>query len=54
MAGNIARMPERRTVSDNDPRAALLQDLLCAFHVIDLYGHPSGLFDYFTARLPVT
>ena len=52
MATTIARMPERRRITDNDPEAVLRQDLLSAFHIMDLYGHPSGLGAHLTARLP--
>jgi len=50
MTATIARMPERRAV--NDPMAALRQDLLCAFHILDQSGHPSGMGSHLTARLP--
>jgi L-fuculose-phosphate aldolase len=52
MSSAIIRMPERRRVPDGDARARLLQDLLCAFHVIDLCGQPSGMGSHLTARLP--
>lgn len=48
----IARMPARRPVAAGDARDALLQDLLCAFHVIDMLGQPSGMGSHLTARLP--
>ncbi|HEY5607645.1 MAG TPA: class II aldolase/adducin family protein [Alphaproteobacteria bacterium] len=47
----VSRLP-RRMKSHNDPRAALRQDLLYAFHVMDLSGQPSGLGAHITARLP--
>lgn len=52
MATQISRMPDRRAVPANDPRAALLQDLLCGFHIMDMSGQPSGMGSHFTARLP--
>ena len=52
MAENILRMPERRQVPREDSRAALLQDLLCAFHIMDLTGQPSGMGSHLTAREP--
>jgi L-fuculose-phosphate aldolase len=47
----VARLP-RRMKSHNDPRAQLRQDLLYAFHIMDLSGQPSGLGAHITARLP--
>lgn len=52
MAAKIERMPARRAVPPNDPRAALLQDMLCAFHIVDMSGQPSGMGSHFTCRLP--
>lgn len=52
MPDTVAREPQRRLVSDTDPRDAVLQDLLCAFHVLDLCGQPSGMGSHLTARLP--
>lgn len=52
MSDNILRMPDRRPVAEHDDRAALLQDLLCAFHIMDLTGQPSGMGSHLTARLP--
>ncbi len=52
MPDAIARMPRRRRIAANDPAAELRQDLLCAFHVIDLSGQPSGMGSHLTARLP--
>lgn len=51
MTDTVARMPERRQVP-NDPKAALRQELLQAFHILDLSGHPSGMGSHLTARLP--
>jgi L-fuculose-phosphate aldolase len=45
-------MPERRRLPEGDARARLLQDLLYAFHVVDLCGQPSGMGSHLTARLP--
>lgn len=53
MASTITRMPERRRTA-NDPIAALREDLLCAFHILDQSGHPSGMGSHLTARLPGT
>jgi L-fuculose-phosphate aldolase len=52
MSSAILRMPERRRLPEGDDRARLLQDLLCAFHIIDLAGQPSGMGSHLTARLP--
>lgn len=52
MTKNVLRMPKRRAVADDNGRAALLQDLLCAFHIMDLTGQPSGMGSHLTARLP--
>ncbi len=51
MPDTILRMPDRRPVPEHDSRAALLQDLLCAFHIMDLTGQPSGMGSHLTARL---
>jgi len=47
----VSRLP-RRIKSHNDPRAQLRQELLYAFHIMDLSGQPSGLGAHITARLP--
>lgn len=52
MADNILRMPNRRQVPEDDPRAQLFQDLLCAYHIMDILGQPSGMGSHLTARLP--
>lgn len=52
MAQESSRMPTRRSVPAGNARAALLQDLLCAFHIMDLSGQPSGMGSHLTARLP--
>ena len=52
MSDTDLRMPERRRVTGNDPAAQLRQDLLCAFHIMDLSGQPSGMGSHLTARLP--
>lgn len=54
MSGTVIRMPERRATPDGDARAALLQDLLCGFHLMDLTGQPSGIGSHMTARVPGT
>ena len=52
MSNTIVRMPTRRHIAANDATAQLRQDRLCAFHVIDLCGQPSGMGSHLTARLP--
>ena len=52
MATQIARMPERREIPNATPGDILRQDLLCAFHILDLFGHPSGQGSHLSARLP--
>ena len=52
MTGQIVRLPEMRHVDPGDPATRLRQDLLFAFHVIDMLGHPSGMGAHLTARLP--
>ena len=47
---NIVRMPNTRAPSN--PGERLRQELLCAFHIIDLAGQPSGMGSHLTARLP--
>lgn len=49
--GSVSRLP-RRIKSHNDPRAQVRQDLLYAFHIMDLSGQPSGLGAHLTARVP--
>ena len=51
MASTVRRMPEFRAIR-NDPKSALRQELLFAFHILDLFGHPSGRGAHLTARLP--
>ena len=52
MSDTVVRMPTRRHIAENDAAAQLRQDLLCAFHIIDLSGQPSGMGSHLTARLP--
>lgn len=52
MSGQIVRMPSIRSVDPDDALAKLRQDLLFAFHVVDMLGHPSGMGAHLTARLP--
>lgn len=52
MTGQIVRMPEIREVDANDAAAKLRQELLFAFHVVDMLGQPSGMGSHLTARLP--
>jgi L-fuculose-phosphate aldolase len=47
---NIDRKPTPRTPAT--PAERLRQELLCAFHIIDLAGQPSGMGSHLTARLP--
>lgn len=52
MTGQIVRMPSVREVDPADALAKLRQDLLFAFHVVDMLGQPSGMGAHLTARLP--
>ena len=52
MTGQIVRMPDIRKVDPDDAMAKLRQDLLFAFHVVDMLGQPSGMGSHLTARLP--
>ena len=52
MSSSVVRIPDRKVVPDGDRRAELLQDLLCAFHILDLYEQPSGMGSHLTARIP--
>tara|TARA_B100000530_G_C15856175_1_gene447363 strand:+ start:325 stop:1089 length:765 start_codon:yes stop_codon:yes gene_type:complete len=52
MNGQIVRMPDVRQVDPDDPVAQLRQELLFAFHVVDMLGQPSGMGSHLTARLP--
>ena len=52
MTGQIIRMPDIRQVDPTDAAAKLRQDLLFAFHVVDMLGQPSGMGSHLTARLP--
>ena len=54
MSGQIVRMPEVRQIDPDDPVAQLRQELLFAFHVVDMLGQPSGMGSHLTARLPGT
>ena len=46
----IVRMPVFR--EKDDPKARLRQELLFAFHIVDMLGQPSGMGSHLTARLP--
>jgi len=46
-------MPELRSLA-NDETASLEQKLLFGFHIMDMFGHPSGMGAHFTARIPET
>lgn len=52
MATNISRMPDIRAIPNDDETGATRQQLLFAFHVLDIFGHPSGMGAHLTARLP--
>mgnify|MGYP003669351246 FL=1 len=52
MTGQIVRMPQIRQVDPDDAVARLRQELLFAFHVVDMLGQPSGMGSHLTARLP--
>lgn len=52
MTGQIVRMPSVRDIPADDALAKLRQDLLFAFHIVDLLGQPSGMGSHLTARLP--
>lgn len=54
MSGQIVRMPEIRRTDPDDPAARLRQELLFAFHIVDMLGQPSGMGAHLTARLPGT
>ena len=52
MSGQIIRMPDIREVDPEDEVATLRQQLLFAFHMVDMLGQPSGMGSHLTARLP--
>ncbi len=52
MSGQIIRMPDIREVDPADEVATLRQQLLFAFHMVDMLGQPSGMGSHLTARLP--
>lgn len=52
MTGQIVRMPDIRQVDPDDDVATLRQQLLFAFHMVDMLGQPSGMGSHLTARLP--
>ncbi|CAN0522987.1 unnamed protein product, partial [Laminaria digitata] len=52
MSGQIIRMPDIRQVDPGDEVATLRQQLLFAFHMVDMLGQPSGMGSHLTARLP--
>lgn len=52
MTGQIVRMPQIRQVDADDAAAKIRQELLFAFHVVDMLGQPSGMGSHLTARLP--
>lgn len=51
MSNTVMRMPTSHRVP-TDPAEALRRELLCAFHILDLSGQPSGMGSHLTARLP--
>ena len=52
MTGQIVRMPDIRQIDPGDATAKLRQELLFAFHIVDMLGQPSGMGSHLTARLP--
>ena len=52
MTGQIIRMPDIRKIDPDDAAATLRQQLLFAFHMVDMLGQPSGMGSHLTARLP--
>ena len=52
MTSQSLRMPDIRSVDPGDSIAKLRQDLLFAFHIVDMLGQPSGMGSHLTARLP--
>ena len=54
MATTISRMPDVRAIANDDESGATRQQLLFAFHVLDLFGHPSGMGAHLTARRPAS
>ena len=52
MTGQILRMPTVREIDPDDAVGQLRQQLLFAFHVVDMLGQPSGMGSHLTARLP--
>ena len=54
MTGQIVRMPDIRKVDPLNTKDKLRQELLFAFHVVDMLGQPSGMGSHLTARLPGT
>ena len=52
MTGQIVRMPDIREVDPVNARDKLQQELLFAFHIVDMLGQPSGMGSHLTARLP--
>ena len=52
MSGQIIRMPDIREIDPEDAVATLRQQLLFAFHMVDMLGQPSGMGSHLTARLP--
>ena len=52
MATTISRMPDTRAIPNDNENEATRQQLLFAFHIMDLFGHPSGMGAHLTARPP--
>ncbi|MEE2997453.1 MAG: class II aldolase/adducin family protein [Pseudomonadota bacterium] len=52
MSGQIVRMPSIREIDPDDHNEKLRQQLLFAFHIVDMLGQPSGMGSHLTARLP--
>ena len=52
MATTLSRMPDIRAIPNDDESEATRQKLLFAFHIMDMFGHPSGMGAHLTSRAP--
>ena len=52
MSAQIVRMPAIREINPDNQKEKLRQELLFAFHIVDMLGQPSGMGSHLTARLP--
>ena len=48
----IQRMLNVHIKPNRDEREVVRQELLFGFHILDLFGHPSGIGAHFTAKVP--